>query len=164
MTSEYILISLRKIIRALNIESKRIQKEFGVSIPQLLTLRQLKKSPDYQLTITGLSQSLSLNPSTITGIISRLSNHNLVARLPKQGDKRVSTITLTATGSELLAQTPKLFHEKLDEQLSQLSDHQLETIRAGLTLLTSMLEIGGIEASPLLTVREDLATDEISEP
>ncbi len=160
MTSDDILISLRKIIRALNIESKRIQKEFGVSIPQLLTLRQLRKSSGYQATVTELSRELNLNPSTITGIVKRLAARNLVARLPKQGDKRVTTVTLTAAGSDLLQQTPKLFHVKLDERMEQLTVEQQEKIREGLSLLTGLLNIGEIDASPLLTIKDNLALDD----
>lgn len=159
MTSDDILISLRKIIRALNLESKRIQKEFGVSIPQLLTLRQLNKSPDYQATVSELSRELNLNPSTITGIVKRLSARHLVARLPKQGDRRVTTITLTASGSDLLQQTPKLFHEKLDERMERLSSDQQDNIREGLFLLTGLLDIGEIDASPLLTIKDNLTQD-----
>ena len=33
-----IMISIRKIVRAINLESKRIEKDYGLSIPQLLTL------------------------------------------------------------------------------------------------------------------------------
>ena len=36
-----ILIRLRKIVRSVNLESKRVEKEQGVSIPQLLCLQFL---------------------------------------------------------------------------------------------------------------------------
>ena len=39
-----IMISIRKIVRAINLESKRIEKDYNLSIPQLLTLKFLEES------------------------------------------------------------------------------------------------------------------------
>ena len=38
-----IMISIRKIVRAINLESKRIEKDYSLSIPQLLTLKFLEE-------------------------------------------------------------------------------------------------------------------------
>jgi len=53
--------SVRKIVRAVNLESKRIEKNFGISIPQLLTLKYLNESPEYRSTMRNLREVLSLN-------------------------------------------------------------------------------------------------------
>lgn len=156
MTSEEILTDLRRIIRALNLESKRIQKAFGISIPQLLAMNYLIKSPNYQTTTSQLAKALTLNPSTITGIVARLEKRGYVAKLPKQGDKRVTHITLTAAGHGLLQETPMLFHEKLDVRLAKLSEQETTSIREALALLTNLLELGNLDASPMLTVEVDL--------
>ena len=39
-----LMISIRKIVRAVNLESKRIEKDFGLSIAQVLTLKFLKET------------------------------------------------------------------------------------------------------------------------
>ena len=52
--------SVRKIVRAVNLESKRIEKNFGISIPQLLTLKYLNESPEYRSTMRNLREVLSL--------------------------------------------------------------------------------------------------------
>lgn len=46
-----IMISIRKIVRAINLESKRIEKDYGLSIPQLLTLKFLKDDQGYKSTM-----------------------------------------------------------------------------------------------------------------
>jgi hypothetical protein len=43
-----VMISVRKIVRAINLESKRVEKNLGISIPQLLTLKHLNEQPDYK--------------------------------------------------------------------------------------------------------------------
>lgn len=154
MTSEEILTNLRKIIRALNLESKRIQKEFGVSIPQLLCLNYLYKSSNYQANTKELSNGLTLNASTISGIVTRLVNKGYIYRIPKSGDKRVSYVSLTATGLKMLENTPKLIHQKLDERLEVISAENIRKIKEGLELITHLLGVNEIDAAPLLTTAE----------
>jgi DNA-binding MarR family transcriptional regulator len=89
-----IMISVRKIVRAINLESKRVEKNFGISIPQLLTLKHLKEKPDYKTTMRSLREFLSLNASTVTGIVSRLETKGYIARLPDPSDKRSTPIVL----------------------------------------------------------------------
>ena len=42
-----LMISIRKIVKAVNLESKIIQKYFGLSIPELLTLKFLKNDVEF---------------------------------------------------------------------------------------------------------------------
>lgn len=63
-----IVTDIRKILRSINLESKRIQKEFGISIPQLLCLTRLGHEEGYQATHKQLTEYLNLNSSTVTGI------------------------------------------------------------------------------------------------
>lgn len=44
------MISIRKIVRAVNLESKIIEKDFGLSIPELLTLKFLKNDVEFKST------------------------------------------------------------------------------------------------------------------
>ena len=50
MDTTEVLIKIRKIVRSVDIESKKIQKEYGVSIPQVLCLNFLHESNNYQAT------------------------------------------------------------------------------------------------------------------
>jgi hypothetical protein len=45
-----LMISIRKIVRAVNLESKIIEKYFGLSIPELLTLKFLKNDVELKST------------------------------------------------------------------------------------------------------------------
>jgi DNA-binding MarR family transcriptional regulator len=145
MDYKNILIKIRRIVRSINLESKKVQKDFGVSIPQILCLEFLKASPGYQATQRSIRDHLNLNSSTVTGIIGRLEKKGFLARLPKSGDKRVMHITLTSSGDTLLEQTPDLFQQRLDERLKRLPSEELDRIGSALDLLIEMLEI---ETSP----------------
>jgi DNA-binding MarR family transcriptional regulator len=155
-----VLIKVRKIVRSINLESKKIQKEYGVSIPQVLCLGYLHDAPDFQATQGEMKRFLNLNSSTISGIIYRLEKKGLIARLPKSGDKRVVKITLTSQGEELLVKIPSLLHEQLSENLQQLDKEQLKKLEEGLDTLVNLMNLEDLDASPLLTVESDLNESE----
>ena len=156
MDTTEVLIKIRKIVRSVDIESKKIQKEYGVSIPQVLCLSFLHESSNYQATQGEIREFLNLNSSTVSGIINRLEKKGLLARLPKSGDKRVVNIALTSAGDKLFATIPSLLHEQLSEKLQKLEQSELDKVEESLETLVRLMDIGQVEASPLLTLESDL--------
>ena len=149
-----ILVKLRKIIRSINLESKKIEKELGVSIPQLLVLQYLSDQNDYKAFAKDIKEYINLNASTVSGIISRLENKALVAKLPKPNDKRATYITLTAKGADLLHKSPSTLQEKLSKRLKKLSPDQIEELDRNIELLTLIMEVEDVDAAPLITISE----------
>jgi len=157
MNSTDILINIRKIVRSINLESKKIQKDYGVSIPQVLSLNFLHQSENYQATQRELKLFLNLNSSTVTGIIQRLEKKGLIARLSKSGDKRLTHLVLTAKGEKLLIQIPPLLHDRLNHKLQNMNLPDLEEIEKVLEKLVDILQISAIDASPLIAIDVDLS-------
>lgn len=149
-----ILIKLRKIIRSINLESKKIEKELGISIPQLLVLQYLSDQEDFKAFAKDIKSFMNLNASTVSGIIRRLESKSLIAKLPKPDDKRATFITLTAKGSELLSKSPTTLQEKLSKRLKDLNSHQIEELNRNIELLTYIMEVEDMDAAPLLTIKE----------
>ena len=143
-------------MRSLNLESKSIQKEFGLSIAQLLCLGHLQKSQGYKSSHKDLMALLSLNSSTVSGILNRLEKRGYVARLSNEKDKRSKSIVLTASGIKLLEETPNVLHDRLSERLDQLSEQDKEMVQKSLQIIISAMAIKGMEASPLLTPEEPI--------
>ena len=154
--STEILIKIRKIVRSVNLESKKIQKEYGVSIPQILALEYLNRADNYQATQRQLREYLNLNSSTVTGIINRLEKKGFIARLPKRDDKRTTHIVMTSKGSNLLKKTPSLLHEKLTKKLEHVSDDHTSDINEALNLIIHYLGIDDVDASPVITVDDKI--------
>lgn len=154
MEYKEIIIKIRRIVRSINLESKKMQKDHGVSIPQILCLEYLKNSPNYQATQKSIRDHINLNSSTVSGIISRLENKGMLARLPKIGDRRTTVIALTSMGDKLLSSTPDLLQQRLSVKLKKVPDKDLQAISASLEMLVNMLEIEDLEASPLLTAED----------
>ncbi|MCB0628838.1 MAG: MarR family transcriptional regulator [Saprospiraceae bacterium] len=151
MKHEQILVNLRKIIRSVNLEGKRIEKEHGVSIPQLLCLNFLNSRPNFTASHKDIKDFIQLNASTVTGIVSRLEMKGFVARLPKKEDRRVGLVVLTAKGAKLLAITPDPLHEQLSARLKQLSPEELLALQHAFDKIINFLDVENVDAAPILT-------------
>tara|TARA_R100001369_G_scaffold3540_8_gene10967 strand:+ start:19799 stop:20281 length:483 start_codon:yes stop_codon:yes gene_type:complete len=149
-----ILIKLRKIIRSINLESKKIEKELGISIPQLLVLQYLSDQNDYRAFAKDIKEYINLNASTVSGIISRLEGKTLVAKSQKPNDKRAIYVILTAKGADLLYKYPPTLQEKLSKRLEKLTAEQIEELDRNIELLTIIMDVEDIDAAPLLTIKE----------
>ncbi len=149
-----ILVKLRKIIRSINLESKKIEKEFGISIPQLLVLQFLSEQEDYRASSKDIKTYINLNASTVSGIVSRLEDKGLVARLPNSQDRRGTYITLTAKGADLLKESPTTLQEKMSIRLKKLSRQQIEQLNSSIETLTQLMDAEDIDAAPLITLNE----------
>jgi DNA-binding MarR family transcriptional regulator len=140
-----ILIKIRQIMRTINQESKRIEKDYGVSIPQILCLNFLKRSPGFQATQNELRIFLNLNGSSMHGLIDRLERKGLIARLPKSGDKRKVHISLTSKGDKLTATIPPTLLDRLAKNLQHKDAETLSALQHHLHLLTRLMEIDEVE-------------------
>lgn len=154
MTYIEILVKLRKIIRSINLESKKIEKKHGISIPQLMCLQFLSEQTDYKSTSSQIKTFLMLNASTVSGIISRLESKGLLAKLPNHSDRRTTNITLTAKGADLIRETPTTLQEKLSQRLSNLSNEQIEELNKNIDLLVRIMDAEDLDAAPVITIQE----------
>lgn len=153
-----ILTDLRRIIRAVNLEGKRVEKSFGVSIPQYLCLRCLNEAPGFTASMKDLREALQLNPSTITGIVQRLERGGYAARLPRSEDRRKSMIVLTEKGASVVRENPQILHRTLLERLSRLNDEEYERLRCSFREIIGFLDLGEVDASPIVTSEATLPT------
>ena len=101
---------------------------------------------------------LSLNSSTVTGIVNRLEKKGTVARLPNNEDKRITSIALTSKGLKLLEEAPDILHDQLYRKISELPEDKQDAIREALRIIVSALDIEHLEASPMLTIEEPISS------
>ncbi|GAA0876903.1 hypothetical protein GCM10009118_33130 [Wandonia haliotis] len=145
MKSTDILLSIRKIVRTVHLESKRIDKRFGVSIPQLLCLGFLQSQPEFRATPKQIKLFLQLNASTVTGILQRLTAKGLVHKIDNPADKRAPFITLSVSGERLLNNSPELIHEKIARKLENMTPEKVDELRKALELIERLMEVNDSE-------------------
>lgn len=146
-----ILMDLRKIIRAVNLEGKRVEKTYGVSIPQYLCLKHLNSSPNYTASLSELREVLQLNPSTITGVVQRLERNGYAARLPKTEDRRKTVIVLTQKGASVVQDNPDILHKQLLDRLKNMPEGEYERLSEAFKEIIRFLDVDELDASPIVT-------------
>ena len=151
-----ILIDIRKIVRSINLESKRVQRDFGISIPQLLCLGHINRAEGKVATHSELMKLLSLNSSTVTGIINRLEKKHLLKRLPKAGDKRVTYIGITQEGSTIVEKSPDILHDQLAKKIKSLPVSTQQKVKDALSIIVQDMDIEKIDAAPVITINEPI--------
>jgi len=85
---------------ALQSSSKRMERALGVTGPQRLAMRVIGTLPG--ITPAELARVLHLDPSTITGVVRRLSDRKLITREGDPSDRRLARLRLSAEGERLL--------------------------------------------------------------
>lgn len=76
---EQVLVALRRVIRATDLHSKRLSKHAGLTGPQLLIMRTIRALGE--VTIGTIADKVSLSQATVTTILDRLEQRNLVYRV-----------------------------------------------------------------------------------
>ncbi|WP_062265665.1 MarR family winged helix-turn-helix transcriptional regulator [Endozoicomonas arenosclerae] len=145
-----VLVSLRQIIRATDLHSKRMIKVCGLTIPQVMVLRAIETLGD--VTVKRISQDVSLSQATVTTILNRLEDRKYIERVRSTKDKRIVNARLTADGRHVLATTPPLLHEKFIERFESLEEWEKTQLLSALQRVATMMDAESIDAAPVLDV------------
>ena len=149
--------AIRKIIRSVDQHSKWLSAEYGITIPQLLSLMELVESGP--MTLKEISEAIFIGSSTLVGIVDRLEARGLVKRERSDKDRRKVMIAPTEQGHELIQRSPSPLQDNLRIALNQLPELERTTIALSLERIVELLEIKQISAAPVLEVMTDLVDD-----
>ena len=143
-----ILRSLRRIIRAVEMYSKKLASSHKITGPQLVCLLSImEKEP---LTATQIARDVHLSASTVVGVLDRLEEKGLTQRERDKNDRRKVYVTLTDKGRELADSAPSPLQDKLSLALNALNELEQVSIALALEKVVELMEVGDVDASPLL--------------
>jgi DNA-binding MarR family transcriptional regulator len=144
-----VLIAIRRIIRSVDLHSMHLVKQFGLTGPQLIVLREISQSGE--TSASEMARTISLSQATLTGILDRLEKRGLIFRRRSNQDRRRVPVKVTAAGEHLLALTPPLMQESFTEQFLGLQSWEQHVILGSLQRLVVMMDARHISAAPILT-------------
>jgi DNA-binding MarR family transcriptional regulator len=147
---DQVLIAVRRVIRATDLQSKYLARTTGLTTPQILILQTI--NGQQELTIGQLARAISLSQATVTTIIDRLEKRQLISRIRSATDKRKVYLELSDAGRETLANAPPLLQQQFIEQFSNLKEWEQSMITASLQRVAEMMDAEHIDASPVLDV------------
>ncbi len=151
---QQVLVALRKIIRAMDLYSRRLRKTAGLTAPQLLLLQAIRDCEG--ASISSLSETVSLSQATVTSIIDRLEAADLVNRTRSQKDRRIVHAKLTPTGVRVLESAPAALQEEFVDRFDALEDWEKSAIIASLQRVAKLMDADTIDASPVLHIDADI--------
>lgn len=140
--------SIRRIIRAVDLHSHKLADQYGVTVPQLTCLLKLVESGE--MTCGELARSVSLSPSTVVGILDRLTAKGFIVSERSREDRRQVRIRASREGAEFARKCPSPLHDKLAGAMAGLSVRERHGIAAALERIVELMEIGGVDAAPIL--------------
>jgi DNA-binding MarR family transcriptional regulator len=110
--------SLRRLVHALHSASRETERRLGVTGAQLFVLTQLRATPS--LSINALSERTMTHQSTVSVVVRRLVQRKLVKKVRATDDARRVALTLTPSGSRLLARAPEVMQVRLANAIRSL--------------------------------------------
>ncbi len=122
--------------------------EISLTMPQMVTLFAIRNAGTCRM--SELAEVTQQSAGTLTGIVDRLIDDNLVGRVRDVEDRRVVQVTLTAKGEERLARVEQARREDMERMLQRFSHEQLIDLEGLLRLfLGGVHELLSGEGAPL---------------
>ncbi len=143
-----VLISIRRIIQSIDLHSRYLVKQFGLTGPQLIILQEVSRKNE--ISISELAKSISLGQATVTGILERLENRGLITRRRSKSDKRKVFITSTEACEQLLAKAPPPMQEHFIESFEKLQDWEQSMILSALQRVVMLMDAKAFAVAPIL--------------
>lgn len=142
-----IVWSVRRLVRAVYLDSQKISKRYGLTEPQSAVLRNLFNNGP--VSSADLSRTLHVTPANITGIIDRLEKKQFVERIRKKGDRRVALITLTDSGKDLSRTLPDPIMKKFITELADLKLANVQLLAMAMNQILNLIDTEDIGEEPL---------------
>ena len=144
-----VLISLRRIMRAVDLQSRQLARSHGLTGPQTYILKTMMQMGE--TTIGQLAERVNLSKPTVTDILNRLEKHKLVRRVRSITDKRCVHVTVTDLAREKLISSPPLLQEAFAQQFNWLKKWEQFQLISSLHKIAEMMDVRDLDASPILS-------------
>ena len=113
-------------------------KKIGLDIPSWRVLMLM--NPDKPRSVSFLSNQSITKQSTMTRIVYRMQDRNLVTVESSQEDRRVSVVSATHKGLELREQARELVKSSMNEAIKEMKDNEVDQLNSTLALIFDRLE------------------------
>lgn len=133
-----LLKSLRRIARALELHSRRVNTEIGLTLPQLVVLSAARALGE--TTTRAVSDAADISPATVVEILDKLEAKGLIERYRSRADRRVVHTRLTDPGRATLDRAPPLLGPRFASALAALPQARREGLMSGLALLADLAD------------------------
>lgn len=132
-----IAFTIMDVARMLRTYGDQRARHFGISRAQWAVLVRLDRTEG--LKQSELAEILDLQPISLTRLLDRLAENDLIERRPDPNDRRANRLYLTPAARPLLEQLAELGSELMDDVLAGLSDKSNERLLQDLNAIKDNL-------------------------
>lgn len=143
-----VLVALRRIVRSIDLHSKKLIQSHHLTIPQVVLLREIQRRG--RVSLGELARSASLSGATVTGIVDRLEARRLVRRERGDADRRQVFVEIAPAGVEAIGAMPPLLQEDFVRKLEGLETWEQAQILSSLARVADFMDEGRMAAEPIL--------------
>ena len=139
--------AIRGIARAVRVSTRSIENQLGISLAQLFVLQELAERPADSL--NELALRTGTHQSSVSVVVKRLVDRDMVRRGFAKDDKRRVQLELTSGGRDILSEAPTTIQSRLIDAFAELPSGDRERLA---DLLERWVGAAGIdlEAPPML--------------
>lgn len=127
----------QEVMNLFRLNMKKIIEETGMSAPQGMVIGLLHKNK--KMKVTELSKHLHLSNSTVSGIIDKLEEQEVVIRERSTDDKRVVYVRISPKFEDIHKDFHKKIKKNIESILNQGSQEDLNKISEGLIIFKKLL-------------------------
>ncbi|MFP4461227.1 MAG: MarR family winged helix-turn-helix transcriptional regulator [Thermotogota bacterium] len=133
-----IMMTVKKIMMLIKQQLDQEFKSLGISQSQGLIIRTLMEHGDMK--VSDIAKHLDLSNSTVSGIVDRLVEKEIVDRKRSEEDRRVVMISLAKSHCQPLKRHFEAMCNRLNSVMDYGSEQELDDIAVALEKLKKLLE------------------------
>jgi DNA-binding MarR family transcriptional regulator len=127
----------RNLNRSMRHKFHNLIQDSEFTFPQISVISILEKHGEQK--VSELSLKMGLSDSTVSGILDRLEQKNIIKRKRTKDDRRVVKISLTGKSKEFCNDFHKKKEKYFTQLLKKLSEQEIKDIIKGLEILNRVL-------------------------
>ena len=125
------------LVHALDVASKRMARTLGVTGPQRIVIRLIGLDADR--TASEIAAALGQHPSTLSGVLARLEERELIVREVDADDRRRVRFRLTAAGKRVDREKRGTIEAATRRAVGRATSEQIASFSTVIALLTDEL-------------------------
>lgn len=148
MQSSQVVKAIRKIVRAIDLRSREVSRQTGLTIPQIVVLQGVRDLGE--VTTKVLSDNADLSSATVVTILDKLEEKGLIERYRSVEDRRIVHARLTKKGVEATSDLPGMLHEEFERKFADLSAGDRSQLVTSIERVAEMMDAHKLDAAPIL--------------
>lgn len=132
-----LLKSIRRIVRANDLQSRALAKATGLTGPQMVILMAVAELG--QVTTRALADHADLSAATVVTVLENLEQREIVQRYRSDIDRRIVYTRLTGKGLALVFHAPRVFGDAFARRFAELPPERRRELISSVAMLAELM-------------------------